>query len=142
MSELFWSEPYNERYVDALNRDDRFQKAAKKLDDAVVFRCFDTPEGKDVSVTYRIEKGAVSMERREGPAPSPAIRGEPLEGAFARSSAPYDLWVKLDKGEVSVARAIASPDYRVEGSKLKIMRHMAVFQAMAAVGADTPKRYD
>ena len=49
---------------------------------------------------------------------------------------------KLDKGEVSVARAIASPDYRVEGSKLKIMRHMAVFQAMAAVGADTPKRYD
>ena len=141
MSELYWSEPYNERFVEALHRDPRFQKAAKKFDDAVVFRCLDTPEGKDVSVTYRIVKGKVTMERREGKAPAPEIRGERLEGAFARTTAPYDLWVKLDKGDISVARAIASPDYQVEGSKLKIMRHVGVFQAMAAVGADTPKRY-
>ncbi len=49
--------------------------------------------------------------------------------------------MRLDRGEISVAQALVSPDYDIEGSKLKIMRHVGVLTAMNAVVADLPKTY-
>lgn len=140
---LYWSAPQTAEYVRALNEDAPFQKAARKFDDSVIFRCFDTPEGTDVEVTYRIQNGKVTEERREEPAPSRTIRDERFDKgkAFARTSAPFSVWTKLDKGEMNVLQAIASPEYHLEGSKLKIMANIGVFNAMNAVANRLPKRY-
>jgi putative sterol carrier protein len=141
---LYWSEPYSQVFIDALHADEDFQKAAKKFDDKITLRCLDVPDGTDVSITYRIDHGRVSVaERVSEKAPSASLRALPFDkgSAMARTTAPYSLWVKLDKGEMSVARAIASPDYQVEGSKLKIMANIGVLNAMSAVGAKVPKRY-
>ena len=140
---LYWSAEQTDEYVEALNRSPEFQKAARKFDDAVVFRCLDHPSGKDVEVVYTIDRGAVTADRREEDAPSSALRQEPFDKsrAFARTTAPYAVWVKLDKGEMNVVQAIASPDYRVEGSKLKIATNIGVFNAMSAVASKLPKRY-
>lgn len=140
---LYWSAPQTAEYVEALNRDEAFQKAARKFDETVVFRCFDTPEGTDVEVRYRIQRGEVSETRREERAPAPALRDAPFHtsNAFARTSAPYAIWTKLDKGELNVVQAIASPDYQIEGSKLRIMANLGVFNAMNAVASRMRKRY-
>ena len=37
--------------------------------------------------------------------------------------------------------ALASPDYHIEGPKLKIARAIPVLNAMSAVSARLPKRY-
>lgn len=140
---LFWSAAQTAEFVRALNEDPAFQKAARKFDSTVIFRCFDTPEGTDVEMVYRIENGKVTDHRREESAPSPAIRDQPfVKGqAFSRTSASFDVWTKLDKGEMNVLQAIASPEYRIEGSKLSIMANIGVFNAMNAVMNRQPKRY-
>ncbi|UJR85832.1 hypothetical protein [Sandaracinus amylolyticus] len=139
---LYWSETYTDQYVEALRRDADFQKAARKFEGSMTFRCLDTPEGTDVEATYVIDKGAVSVTRRAEKAPSSALRAAPIEkSVFARTTAPYALWCKLDRGEMNVLQAVASPDYQVEGSKLKIMANIGVLNAMSAVASRVPKRY-
>ena len=140
---LYWSAAHGRAYVDALNADPDFQKAARKFDGAVVFRCLDTAEGLDVEVTYRIKNGRVTDERREEPAPSRAIRDTPFDkkSVFARTTAPYSIWAKLDRGEMNVLQTLTSPDYVLDGPKLKIMANIGMFNAMSAVGSKLPKRY-
>ena len=140
---LYWSEDYTKRYVEALRSDPDFQKAARKFAGGIVFRCLDTPEGTDVEATYHIAHGQVRVERHTEPAPSSAIRGSKHDPsvAFARTTAPYALWCKLDRGDMNVLQAIASPDYHVEGSKLKIMSNVGMLNAMSAVASRVPKRY-
>lgn len=140
---LYWTAEQTEQFVDALNRSPEFQKAARKFDDRIVFRCLDHPAGKDIEVVYTIQKGQVTAARTEEDAPSTALRKKPFDkkAAFARTTAPFSVWVKLDKGEMNVLQAIASPDYEVEGPKLKIMTNIGVFNAMSAVASKLPKRY-
>ncbi len=140
---LYWSAAYNRAFLDALNADADFQKAARKFDGAVVFRCLDTAEGLDVEVTYRIQSGRVTDERRAGPAPARAIRDTPFDKqrVFARTTAPYSIWAKLDRGEMNVLQTLTSPDYHLEGPKLKIVANIGMFNAMSAVGSRLPKRY-
>jgi hypothetical protein len=141
---LYWSAAQTEQFVKALNESEKFQKAARKFDDQVVFRCLDTPEGEDAHVTYTIRNGQVSADRWTEPAPSSAIRNAPFDKkkVFARTTAPYAVWVKLDKGEMNVLQALRSPDYQVEGPMLKIMSNIGVFNAMSDVASSMPKRYE
>ncbi len=140
---LYWSAAYLDVFVAALRADADFQKAARKFDGVIVLRCLDSPEGEDVEATYHIQHGEVRIERAAEKAPSASFRGKAFDGAraFARTTAPYRLWTRLDRGEMNVLQAIASPDYHVEGSKLRIMANIGLFNAMAAVGARTPKRF-
>lgn len=140
---LYWSSDYTDALVTALRQDPDFLKASRKLDDVIVLRCLDAAGGLDVEATYRIRHGTVELTRREEKAPSSAIRNAPFDkhSVFARTTAPYALWTKLDRGEMNVLQAIASPDYAVEGPKLRIMTNIGLFNAMSAVAARLPKRF-
>lgn len=140
---LYWSAAFTEAVVKALNGDAKFQKAARKFTQKITLRCLDTPEGEDVAVTYTITNGRVEASRRAEPAPSSALRSAPFDkrAELARTTAPYGLWCRLDKGEMNVLQAIASPDYKLEGPKLKVISNIGVFNAMSAVASALPKRY-
>ncbi|MBZ0115694.1 MAG: hypothetical protein K8H88_01775 [Sandaracinaceae bacterium] len=140
---LYWSSEQTDAFVRALNEDAGFQKAARKFHGEVVFRCLDSPERKDVEVAYAIDGGRVTHRYRAEDAPSRALRDAPYDKAstFARTTAPFRIWMRLDKGEMNVVQAIASPDYVMDGSKLKIMANIGVFNAMSAVASRLPKRY-
>lgn len=130
-------------FVDTLRADPDFVRACRKFDGVVILRCLDTPEGEDVEAVYHLANGTVRVERLAEKAPSASFRAKPFDGAraFARTTAPYRAWTRLDRGEMNALQAIASPDYHVEGPKLRIMANIALFDAMAAVGARTPKRF-
>lgn len=139
----YWTPEFTELFVAELNRDPNFQKAARKFSGTVIMRALDAPGGKDVEAVYHIDRGRVSVESEREDAPSSAIRNRAFDKhrAMARTTAPYSLWCKLDRGEMNVLQAIASPDYQVEGSKLKVMSNVGMFNAMTAVARRLPKRY-
>lgn len=139
----FWTEACMAAIAAAFNASPRFQRAAKSFSETLILRCLDTPDGQDCAASFTFSKGTcVSHDFRNAPAPAP-LRREAFDKkkAMIRSTAPYDLWVKLDRGEMNVAQAIVSPSYNVEGSKLKIMRYVGVLTAMNAVVAEVEKTY-
>jgi hypothetical protein len=138
----YWTPEFAEHYVKALNADTGFQNTAKRFDDTIVLVCLDTPDGKDVQQTLHIRKGRVTQDLDVADAPSP-FRKAPFDKkkALARTTAPYSVWVKLDKGEMNVVQALASPDHKVEGSKLKIVSALPVLNALSAVAARLDKTY-
>lgn len=140
----YWTTEFIETFVEAINDDDDFQQTARKFSDTIVFRCLDTPDGKDIEASYEFDEGEiVSVEIWEEDAPSDDLRGEPFDKktAMARATAPYPVWVKLDKGEMNALQALTSPDYNVEGPKLKIMANMGVLNGMGDVASKVTKTY-
>jgi len=146
MSDLprYWTPAFVERFVEALNSDEEFQDTASSFSKTVELRCLDTPDGEDVSATYTFEDGkVVDVDLWIDDAPSDEMRDEPIDKStiMARATADYDVWVRMDKGEMGAAEALASPDYQIEGSMMQIMSNMGTFRGMMSVAADVEKTY-
>lgn len=140
----YWSPEFVERFVEALNADEGFQETAASFSNAIELRCFDTPDGEDVSATYSFEDGTVvDVDLWIDDAPSDQMRNEPLEKSevMARATAPYDVWVRMDMGQMGVTQALTSPDYNIEGSMMQIMANIGVFRGMNTVASDVDKIY-
>lgn len=140
----YWSPAFVERFVHRLNRDDEFQEVAHSFSEAIELRCFDTPVGEDVSATYTFEEGSVvNVDLWIDEAPSEQMRSEPFDGneILARATAPYDVWVKVDRGDLGATEALASPKYRIEGPLMRIMAHLDVFRGLNEVASDVEKTY-
>jgi putative sterol carrier protein len=140
----YWTPEFVERFVEALNSDDDFQQAARSFSNTIELRCLDTPDGEDISAAYTFEDGTVvDVDLWIDDAPSAEMREEPFDSsaAMARATAPYDLWVKLDTGEMGVTQAITSPDYTIDGPMLRIMSNLGIFQGINRVAAEVDKMY-
>jgi putative sterol carrier protein len=140
----FWTPEYVEAFVEAMNDDPDFQKAARGFSETIVFRCLDHPTGQDIEAAYAFEDGQVAgAELWMEDAPSQEFRDHPFDKgeAMARATAPYDVWVKLDRGEMTPIGALTSPDYHIDGPKLKIMANMGVMNGMSAVSKRLDKTY-
>jgi len=140
----YWTPEYVERFVEALNRDDEFQDTAGSFSETIELRCLDTPDAEDVSATYTFEEGqVVDVDLWIDDAPSDQMREEAVDTdtVMARATAPYDVWVEMDQGEMGATEAIASPDYQIDGSMMQIMSNMGVFRGMMSVAAGVEKTY-
>jgi putative sterol carrier protein len=140
----YWTPAFVERFVEAINADDEFQDTAGAFSETVELRCLDTPDEEDVSATYTFEDGQiVDVDLWIDDAPSEQMRDEPVDkdAVMVRATAPYDVWVKMDKGEMGSTEALASPDYQIEGAMMRIMSNMGVFRGMNKVSANVEKSY-
>lgn len=140
----YWSPAFIERFVERLNSDPEFQKAADSFSETIELRCLSTSKGEDVSATYIFEKGTVvNVDLWIDEAPSEQMRNDPFDGStiLARATAPYNVWVKMDKGELGATEALASPDYRIEGPMMRIMSHLNVFRGLNKVASEVEKTY-
>ena len=143
-SPRYWTPAFIEAFVEAINEDPIFEKTATSFTDTITLRCFDTPDGQDVEAAYAFEGGqVVDVEVWMDDAPCMEMRNEPFDKdeALARATATYDVWTRLDRGEMSVLEALTSPDYTIEGPKLKILANMNIFNRMNAVAAAVDKTY-
>ncbi len=139
----YWTPAFIEAFVDRLNEDQDFQRHAHRFSDTIVFQCLDTPDGRDVRATYEIDAGFVTAHVIDEEAPSEVVRNGRFDShsGLARATAPYDVWRRVDDGSLSIMGAMASPDYRIEGSRMKIMLNLSVFDALGKVASRMPKRY-
>jgi putative sterol carrier protein len=140
----YWTPEFVEAFVESVNNDEEFQNKAGSFSETVELRCLDTPDGEDVSATYTFEDGQiVDVDLWIDDAPSDQMRDEPVDKSevMVRATAPYDVWVKMDKGEMGSAEALASPDYQIEGAMMRIMSNMGVFRGLNKVAAHVEKTY-
>ncbi len=140
----YWTPEFVEAYVEALNEDPTFKKAAGSFSKTIVLRCLGHPNGEDIEVSYTFEDGEVTdVQLWVEDAGDPDFRDDPFDKAacLARATAPYHVWVALDKGEMTPLGALTSPDYRIEGAKLKIMANMGVLNGMGDVASRMEKTY-
>jgi putative sterol carrier protein len=140
----YWTPEFVEAFVESVNNDEEFQNTAGSFSETVELRCLDTPEGEDVSATYTFEDGQiVDVDLWIDDAPSDQMRDEEVDKSevMVRATAPYDVWVKMDKGEMGSAEALASPDYQIEGAMMRIMSNMGVFRGLNKVAAHVEKEY-
>ena len=140
----YWTPAFIDAFVKALNDDPGFEATAGFFTDTIILRCFDTPDGHDVEAAYAFEDGQViDVELWMDEAPCREMRNEPFDkdSALARATATYVVWTKLDRGEMSVLEALTSPNYKIEGPKLKILAHLDIFNRMNAVAAAVDKTY-
>ena len=140
----YWTPEFVEAFVESVNSDEEFQDKAGSFSETVELRCLDTPDGEDVSATYTFEEGQiVDVDLWIDDAPSDQMRDEPVDKSevMVRATAPYDVWVKMDKGEMGSTEALASPDYQIEGAMMKIMSNMGVFRGLNKVAAHVEKTY-
>jgi len=138
-----WTREFAEIMVATLNADAKMRRLGGGLDDSIQLRCKGTPDGLDVSASYHLSDGKIELTRwDEAPAGGPLL-AQPLDRSqyLARTTAPYDIWVKMDKGEFTVMDAILSPKYKFEGAKLKVLRHVRVFIRISDVAQAMEKRY-
>lgn len=140
----YWSPEFVEHFVGALNSDDDFQSTAGSFSNTIELRCLGTPDGEDISALYTFEDGqVVDVDLWIDDAPSEEMREEPFDSstAMARATAPYDVWVQLDKGEMGVTAALTSPDYNIDGPMLKVMSNIGVFRGLNRVASEVEKTY-
>lgn len=139
----YWSRAFIDRFVERLNEDADFQREAATFSDTIVLQCLDAPGGRDVGAAYTIDAGYVTVEVVDEAAPSDAVRERPFDAssAMARATAPYRIWKELDSGSMNVLGALASPEYRIDGPRLRIMMNLGIMNHMSRVAALVPKSY-
>jgi putative sterol carrier protein len=140
----YWTPAFIEAFVEAINTDESFQSTAGSFSNTIELRCFGTPDGEDVAAAYTFDDGQiVDVDVWIDDAPCEEMREEPFDKSqmMARASAPYDVWVQMDKGEMSAMQALTSPDYTIDGSTIKIMSNMGVFRGLNEVAAKIEKTY-
>ena len=140
----YWTPAFIEAFVEAINNDPEYMETTGSFTNAIILRCFDGPEGQDIEAIYEFEDGeVVNVEIWMDDAPCAEMREEPFDkdAALARATAGYDTWIKLDKGEINVMQALASPDYTVEGNKLKILSNLGIVNGMNEIAARIEKTY-
>jgi putative sterol carrier protein len=140
----YWSPEFIEVFVERMNDDPEFQRKARGFSETIILRCLDTPSDEDVEAAYAFEDGdVVGVDLWIDDAPSEDMRNDPFDKSegMARATADYETWCKLDRGEMGVMQALASPDYTIEGPKLRIMANIGVLNGMSDVAAKIEKTY-
>ena len=143
MARMFTREAVEEG-IKVCNEDAAHLERAKLLSGIVVLRAYDTPDGKDVAVTYTFEQGrCVDYDFQEADAPS-VLREDPfvpMKDGLARITASYATFVALDKGEMDPADALNSPDYKIEGNMMMLLPLMQAVNSWTEKVRELPKTY-
>ena len=131
--------------IEQINKDKDHLEKAKLLTGKFVLRVLDTPDAKDLLITYNFDKGrCVDLTYEEAAAPCKALRERrfrPMVDGLARVTAGYATMVKLDKGEMEPADALKSPDYQLEGNTLMMMPLMQAIDSWNRKVRAIPKEY-
>lgn len=140
----FWTRESVAQSIEVINNDKEHLELAKLLSGKFLIRVLDTPDGKDILVTFTFDKGRCDGFVYEEEAAPSALRDRPFKpmmDGIARVTATYATFVKLDRGEMEPADAINSPDYAVEGSMLMIMPLMQGIESWNRKARGMPKEY-
>ena len=140
----FYSREWVEEIARRLATDARFLAEGKKLNGVFVFRVYDGPDGKDRRTEWTFKQGrVVGWAYAEQPTPWVGLREEAFSArVVSRTTMTYEQAARLNRGELTVQRALASPEYKVEGNMSLVMAMMKGFQVWQVVAGEIPVRYE
>ncbi|NQU62804.1 MAG: hypothetical protein HQ517_00755 [SAR324 cluster bacterium] len=141
----YYSKEWLEKCRENLNDSERHMKKAKKLNKKWYFRVWDGPDGKDRKAIWEFKNGeCINVSFGAQPSPWTELREEPYDKNefVARFSCPHDMMAKLNKGEIGPLKALSSPDYQVEGSKVMIFKMLQGINSWNDHNAQIDCNYD
>ena len=106
---LFWSEEFFKKTDELLNDDKDLCRVFSGMNTTIIAECTDREE----SFHILVEDGKISS----------AKAGVDDKGEF-RFSAPYDLWVKVAKGEEKVQSQVVRGKIKFRGSMPKMLLYL------------------
>ena len=139
---------YTEEWVDEccklLLEDETFRREARKLNGTFVFRVLDGPGGADRETRWVFKSGEITeWTYNSAPTPWTELRESPYNNSWVmRSTAPYSMMAELNRGDISPVRALASPNYHVEGRKTLLLQMMKALNHWNEVCASVPVEYE
>lgn len=122
----YYSKTWLEACKDRLNTSEEHLKKAAKLNGKFTFRLWDGPDGKDRVANWVFVNGkCIEVTFEAKPAPWKELREAPFDqSVVTRFSCPFAMLGKLNRGEMSPLKALASPEYHVEGKKTLLFKMM------------------
>lgn len=137
----YYSKEWCEEAQNRLNGTPEHLKASRSLTGTFCFRIYDCPDGTDRVVYWEFDEGkCINISWEVEAAPSKGIRDLPFDksGLRARTSAPFDMFLALNKGQISVLKLLTNPKYRIEGSKTDAMKNMKALNSWNRVCMSIP----
>ena len=123
----YYSREWCEEAQKRLNSNPEHLAAAKNLTGTFCFRLYDCPDGTDRIAYWEFEQGkCLNLSWEAKPAPAKEIRDLSFDKSRirARTSAPFDMLLALNKGEISILKLLTNPKYKIEGPKTEAMKYM------------------
>ena len=123
----YYSKEWCEEAQKRLNSNPEHLAAARNFTGTFCFRLYDCPDGTDRIAYWKFDKGkCLNISWEAGPAPWKEIRELPFDKAttIGRTSAPFDMFLALNKGEIGILELLRDPKYKIEGSKVEAMKQM------------------
>lgn len=127
-----------------LKTSEKFTQDGRRLNGTFGFRIYDCPDGNDRLVVWKFKNGQ-PLEWAYDAQQSPwvALRNAAFDSKWVmRATATYDMSSELNKGNISPLRALTSPNYQIEGSKLMIMQLMKGLSVWNEVAASIECTYE
>lgn len=127
-----------------LKASEKFAQDGRRLNGVFGFRIYDCPDGKDRLVVWKFKDGQpVEWSYEAQKTPWTELRQAPFDTKWVmRATATYDMSAELNKGHISPLRALTSPHYQIEGSKLMIMQLMKALNAWNETAASIECTYE
>ena len=140
----YYTKEWQKECVRRINSDPTFEQEAKKLNGTFQFRIYDGPDRKDRLMSWTFKQGKVVETNYESKlAPWEELRNAPFNPSWmSRCTTPYSMMMALNKGEVAPMRALASPQYKIEGNKITLMQLMKPLSLWNQICSSVETVYD
>jgi putative sterol carrier protein len=130
---VFPSEEWIEMYMDLLNKNDRYEDAAKTWEGDFVFEI--TADGEVVEEPIRFY-----MDLWHGKCRA-ARMAEPNDTAEFVYAGPYKNWKLLFDGKIDPIKGIMARKFKLDGDMGKVMRYTKAALELVATTREVPTKY-
>ncbi|MFW9964899.1 MAG: SCP2 sterol-binding domain-containing protein [Candidatus Sifarchaeia archaeon] len=130
---VFPSEEWIELYMELLNKNDRYEDAAKTWEGDFVFEITDIGEGFEEPVRFY-------MDLWHGKCRSSRMAG-PDDAAEFTYSGPLKNWKLLFDGKIDPIKGIMARKFKLDGDMGKVMRYTKAALELVATTKQVPTKY-
>ena len=145
MAHRYFSKEWLDEVIEKVNNDKEYLKNTKKLNATVLTIVTDCPDGNDLWLIFKYDKGkVVRFEYVAKPAPASfRIENEPWdpEVSLVKAQASYDTYKKIQTKEMNPAQALSDGLYKTDGDFVKAVALMPYLQAYTDLQATVACEY-
>lgn len=144
MAPKFYSKEWCEAIKQKANSDEEYLKKQQKLTASLLFIVTDMPDGTDVKLLWKHNKGHVDFEWEAQPSPAPFRREKEHWDdsiSLTRTSGAYQTYAKIQKREMSLMQSMATKLYVTDGDMIKAMQFMPNMVFFTDLMATIPCEY-
>ena len=145
MAPRFYSKEWLDALIEKVNNDEEYLKKAAKLTASYLYIVTDCPDGNDIKILFKFDKGKI-VEHEYEAKPAPAgfrIDSEAWDPSksLVRAQGSYDTYKKIQTKEMNPIQALSSGLYKTDGNMAKALTLMPYIQSYTDLQATVACEY-